>query len=58
VDDRSSPQAKVAFYAALFVSRTDVYATRFDDPVPGKGGRPGLDHLCRWLGISTREVFD
>jgi len=26
----------MAFYAALFVSRTDVYATRFDNPVPGK----------------------
>src|SRR5579859_1343383 len=38
VDDRSSPEAKVAFYAALFASRTDVYATRFDNPRTGKGG--------------------
>ena len=38
VDDGSSPTAKVAFYAALFAARTDVYATRFDNPRTGKGG--------------------
>ena len=38
VDDRSPPEAKVAFYAALFAARTDVYATRFDNPRTGKGG--------------------
>ncbi len=38
VDDGSPPDAKVAFYAALFAARTDVYATRFDNPRTGKGG--------------------
>ena len=38
VDDGSSPQEKVAFYAALFAARTDVYATRFENPRTGKSG--------------------
>jgi superfamily II DNA or RNA helicase len=38
VYDGSPPEAKVAFYAALFSARTDVYATRFDNPRTGKGG--------------------
>ena len=38
VDDGSAPQEKVAFYAALFAARTDVYATRFDNPRTGKCG--------------------
>lgn len=38
VDDGSPPDAKVAFYAALFAARTDVYATRFDNPRTGKRG--------------------
>jgi superfamily II DNA or RNA helicase len=38
VYDGSPPGAKVAFYAALFSARTDVYATRFDNPRTGKGG--------------------
>jgi superfamily II DNA or RNA helicase len=38
VHDGSPPDAKVAFYAALFAARTDVYATRFDNSRTGKGG--------------------
>ena len=38
VYDGSPPEAKVAFYAALFAARTDVYAIRFDNPRTGKGG--------------------
>ena len=38
VDDGSAPQEKVAFYAALFAARTDVYAIRFDNPRTGKSG--------------------
>jgi superfamily II DNA or RNA helicase len=38
VDDGSPPNAKVAFYAALFAARSDVYAIRFDNPRTGKGG--------------------
>ncbi len=38
VHDGSPPDTKVAFYAALFAARTDVYATRFDNPRAGKGG--------------------
>jgi hypothetical protein len=37
VDDGSPPNAKVAFYATLFAARTDVYATRFDNPALVKG---------------------
>jgi len=38
VDDGSSPEAKVAFFGALFAARTDVYAVRYDNPHTGKGG--------------------
>jgi superfamily II DNA or RNA helicase len=38
VYDGSPPEAKVAFYAALFAARTDVYAIRFDNSRTGKGG--------------------
>ena len=38
VDDGSPPEAKVVFYAALFAARTDLCATRFDNPLTGKGG--------------------
>jgi superfamily II DNA or RNA helicase len=38
VDDRSPPEAKVAFFGALFASRTDVYAIRYDNPRTGRGG--------------------
>jgi superfamily II DNA or RNA helicase len=38
VDAGSSPQAKVAFYAALFGARTDVYAVRWENARFGKSG--------------------
>jgi superfamily II DNA or RNA helicase len=38
VDDRSPPEAKVAFYSALFASRTDVSATRFENSRTGNSG--------------------
>jgi len=38
VDDGSPPEAKVAFYGALFAARTDVYAIRYDNPRTGKSG--------------------
>ena len=38
VHDGSSPEAKVAFFGALFAARTDVYAVRYDNPHTGKGG--------------------
>ena len=38
VDDFSPPEQKVAFYAALFAARTDVYATRFENARTGKSG--------------------
>lgn len=34
----SSPPAKVAFYAALFGARTDVYALRWDNPRTSRSG--------------------
>ncbi len=38
VDARSSSQAKVGFYAALFAARRDVYATRWENARYGKAG--------------------
>jgi hypothetical protein len=38
VDASSSPQAKVAFYAALFGARRDVYAVRWENARYGKSG--------------------
>ena len=38
VDARSSPQAKVQFYAALFGARKDVYAIRWENARSGKSG--------------------
>ncbi|HUZ56679.1 MAG TPA: DEAD/DEAH box helicase family protein [Streptosporangiaceae bacterium] len=35
---RSSQDAKVAFFGALFAARTDVYAVRFDNQRTGKSG--------------------
>ena len=48
MDDGSPPEAKVAFYVALFTARTDVYATRFDNPRTGKGG---------WVPAATTSRF-
>ena len=38
VDARSSSQAKVEFYAALFAARRDVYAIRWENARSGKSG--------------------
>jgi superfamily II DNA or RNA helicase len=66
VHDGSPPDAKVAFYAALFAARTDVYATRFDNPRTGKGGwvpavrggwRKGVRHEDRNYLPLTAEVL-
>src|SRR5437588_4243088 len=38
VHDGSPPEAKVAFFGALFAARTDVYAVRFDNRRTGKAG--------------------
>jgi hypothetical protein len=37
VHNRSPDAAKVAFFGALFAARTDIYATRRDNPHTGKG---------------------
>jgi superfamily II DNA or RNA helicase len=66
VDDGSAPKEKVAFYAALFAARTDVYATRFDNPRTGKNGwvpavrgqwRKGTRHEDRDYLPLTRAVL-
>src|SRR6266567_7156769 len=66
VPDGSQPDAKVAFYAALFAGRADVYATRFDNPRTGKGGwvpavrggwRKGMRHEDRNYLPLTAEVL-
>jgi len=38
VHNRSPEAAKVAFFGALFAARTDIYATRWDNPHTGKHG--------------------
>ena len=38
VNARSSPEAKVAFNAALFGARTDVYAVRWENARSGRSG--------------------
>ena len=38
VDADSAPQAKVAFFAALFGARTDVYAVRWENTRSGRAG--------------------
>jgi len=55
VDDGSPPGAKVAFYAALFAARTDVYATRFENARTGKaaGFRPCAAAGARVSGMRT-----
>ena len=37
VHNRSPQEAKIAFFGALFAARTDIYATRRDNPHTGKG---------------------
>jgi hypothetical protein len=41
VDARSTPQAKVEFYAALFGARRDVYAVRWENARSGRSGVNG-----------------
>jgi superfamily II DNA or RNA helicase len=38
VDNRSSPEKKLAFYRALFAARPDVYAVRWENRRSGKSG--------------------
>jgi superfamily II DNA or RNA helicase len=66
VHDGSSPEAKVAFFGALFAARTDVYAVRFDNRRTGKQGwvpavrggwRKGVRHEDRDYLPLTAEVL-
>ncbi len=61
----SSPQAKVAFFGALFGARTDVHALRWENPRTGKAGwlpavrggwRRGVRHQDREYLPLTPEV--
>lgn len=56
VDRRSAPEVKVEFFAALFAARTDIYATRWENPRTGRAGwlpairgrwRQGVRHADR-----------
>jgi hypothetical protein len=38
VDQRSAPEVKVDFFAALFAARADIYATRWENVRAGKSG--------------------
>jgi superfamily II DNA or RNA helicase len=66
VHDGSSPDAKVAFFGALFAARADVYAVRFDNRRTGKQGwlpavrggwRKGVRHEDRDYLPLTAEVL-
>jgi hypothetical protein len=62
----SPPEAKVAFYSALFAARTDIYAVRWDDARTGQKGwlpavrggwRKGIRHAERDYLPLTAEVL-
>jgi hypothetical protein len=66
VHDGSPPEAKVAFFGALFAARRDVYAIRFDNRRTGKAGwvpavrggwRKGVRHADRDYLPLTSEVL-
>jgi hypothetical protein len=66
VHDGSPPEAKVAFFGALFAARTDVYAIRFDNRRTGKAGwvpavrggwRKGIRHAERDYLPMTADVL-
>ena len=66
VDRRSPPETKVAFFAALFAARTDIYATRWENTRAGKAGwlpavrggwRKGVRHEDRIHLPLTEEVL-
>ncbi len=63
----SPPEAKVAFFGALFAARTDIYAVRWDNPRTGQKGwlpavrggwRRGLRHADRDYLPLTPQVLE
>ena len=67
VHNRSPEAAKVAFFGALFAARTDVYATRWENPHAGKHGwipavrggwRKGVKHEDRGYLPLTAKVIE
>jgi len=66
VDRQSTPEAKVAFFAALFGARADIYATRWENTRAGKAGwspavrggwRKGVRHEDRHYLPLTTDVL-
>jgi superfamily II DNA or RNA helicase len=66
VDRQATPEAKVAFFAALFGTRTDIYATRWENTRAGKAGwlpavrggwRKGVRHEDRHYLPLTTDVL-
>lgn len=65
--DGSPPEAKVAFFGALFAVRQDIYAIRFDSRRTGKAGwvpavcggwRKGVRHADRdYLPLTAEGVW-
>ena len=67
VHNRSPEAAKVAFFGALFAARTDIYATRWDNPHTGRHGwipavrggwRKGVRHEDRGYLPLTAKVLE
>jgi superfamily II DNA or RNA helicase len=67
VHNRSPEAAKVAFFGALFAARTDIYATRWDNPHTGKHGwipavrgmwRKGVRHEDRGYLPLTAKIIE
>lgn len=59
VHDGSPPDAKVAFFGALFAARTDLYAVRFDNRRTGKQGWvPGVrSGWCKGVRHEDRDYL-
>lgn len=66
VNAGSAPEAKVAFFGALFAARTDIYAVRFENRRAGRAGwvpavrggwRKGVPHAERDYLPLTAEVL-
>ncbi len=62
----SAPEAKVAFFGALFAARTDIYAVRYENRRAGRAGwvpavrggwRKGVPHAERDYLPLTAEVL-
>lgn len=55
IDDISTPEVKVDFFAALFAARTDIYATRWEN---ARTCKAGWLRRCVWWVVQGRPDED